>query len=269
MPPPPESPSRQCPFAASVLTRRRLAGALALQAGLGPGALAVPLSVRVATGEWSPFMSEALPHRGFVLQIVQEAFAHEGVRVEFVFLPWARAMLQVQTGSCEASAAWYATAERLEKFHFSEPLFVEQQVLFHRRREPLNWKTVDDLKGLRLGATVGYVYGEAFQAAEHAGLLRVDRAPSDEKNLRKLLLGRVDAVAVSLAVGLDLLRRNFSPEEAGALTYAPRPLNAGPLHLIFAKTAQGLGWRQTFDRGMLALQKGGRSAAIISRALKP
>ncbi|MBH9552855.1 substrate-binding periplasmic protein [Inhella gelatinilytica] len=249
------------------VSRRQLAAAWVMHVALAPGAWASPVTVKVATGEWPPFMSEALPEQGFVLQIVREAFAQEGIQVEFAFFPWARAMLQVEAGTSVASAAWYVTAERAQKFHFSAPLFVEQQVLFHRRSEPLAWKTLDDLKGKRIGATTGYVYGEAFQEAEKTGRLTVDRAPSDDKNLRKLLLGRVDAVAMSLAVGLDLLRRVIPAQEAATLTYFPRPLNAGPLHLVFAKSAKGLEWQQLFDRGLAKLQKSGRLNAIIAATL--
>ena len=48
-------------------------------------------TVRLAVGEWEPYVSQNLPQKGLIARIITEAFALEGVKVELGFFPWARA----------------------------------------------------------------------------------------------------------------------------------------------------------------------------------
>ena len=47
------------------------------------------------------------------------------------------------------------------------------------KEKAIDWQTIDDLKGLKVGATTGYFYGEAFAHAEKAGEITVIRASSE------------------------------------------------------------------------------------------
>jgi len=47
--------------------------------------------IRIATGEYEPFLSENLKHNGVGLRIIREAFALEGGEVEYGWYPWKRA----------------------------------------------------------------------------------------------------------------------------------------------------------------------------------
>lgn len=236
------------------LVRRSL-----LLAGLGVASAAwsKPKVVRISNGDWAPFMGEKLPHHGFVSRIVAEAFALEGLQVDYSFYPWARAFAIAQQGDVDASIGWYRTPEREKDFWFSEPVFLESQVLFHLKERPLVWKKLDDLKGKRIGATIGYTYGAEFQAMEEAQAIRVERTPSDAQNLEKLLRGRVDAVVLSQAVGARLVK-GMGPDRASLITFHPTPVNAGTLHVIFPKksaTSQDL--LKQFDRGLKKLKASG------------
>ena len=46
--------------------------------------------ITLANGEWAPYLSKGLKHSGYMSHIVSEAFAEEGIEVEYVFLPWKR-----------------------------------------------------------------------------------------------------------------------------------------------------------------------------------
>ncbi len=41
-------------------------------------------TIRLTNGEWIPFLSEDLKHYGVISRIVKEAFALEGMKVEYV-----------------------------------------------------------------------------------------------------------------------------------------------------------------------------------------
>lgn len=234
-----------------------------LLAGLGAAGTAWPSTntkpkvVRISNGDWAPFMGEKLPHHGFVSRIVAEAFALEGLQVDYSFYPWARAFAIAQQGDVDASIGWYRTPEREKDFWFSEPVFLESQVLFHLKERPLVWKKLDDLKGKRIGATIGYTYGAEFQAMEETQAIRVERTPSDAQNLEKLLRGRVDAVVISQAVGARLVK-GMGPDRASLITFHPTPVNAGTLHVIFPKkSAASQDLLKQFDRGLKKLKASG------------
>jgi len=224
--------------------------------------------IKISTGEWAPFISIKLKNYGFVTHIVSEAFAIEGVKVDYKFCPWPRAMNFTKMGVTHASSAWYWNEERSKDFIFSEPLFIEQQVFFHLKSEPFDWKQISDLKGKRIGGMIGYFYGEEFKKAEDSKLIQIERISSDELNFKKLLAGRIHIVVTSLFVGTDLLRNKFSKEQMSKITYHPKSANDGPLHLIFGKNAKGQEWRAIFNRGLGKLKSNGQLDQIYNRALK-
>ncbi len=162
--------------------------------------------IKITNGEWAPFMSQLLPHDGFVSHIVSEAFKTVGVKVEYGFFPWIRAYNNARGREWDCSIAWYYSDERAEIFHFSDPVFIEKQVLFFLKSKPIQWNTINDLKKKRIGAVFGYIYGEEFKKAEEIDIITVDRVQSDALNIKKLLLRRVDAIAMSQLVGNNLLR---------------------------------------------------------------
>ena len=74
-------------------------------------------AIRLTTGEWAPYISEKLEHFGLVSRIVTEAFALEGVKVEYIFLPWKRAYQEALIGKYDGSAVWTRNSEREKGFY--------------------------------------------------------------------------------------------------------------------------------------------------------
>ena len=78
----------------------------------------------------------------------------------------------------------------MQAFFISDPLIMSGYVLFHRKDDPFNWQTIDDLRDLRIGAVIGYDYGVPFEQAERDKRLQVKRVNTDEQAFRLLLAGR-------------------------------------------------------------------------------
>ena len=68
----------------------RLIGIALFLLGLFSSASAAE-TIRITNGEWPPFTSERLPDKGPLSRIVAEAFALEGISVEYGYFPWRRA----------------------------------------------------------------------------------------------------------------------------------------------------------------------------------
>lgn len=232
--------------------------------------LAAADSVRLASGEWPPFHGEQLPHHGVASRIVAEAFALEGIEVQWEFLPWARSLQMAAQGQRTGTAVWRRSAERDKQFFISDPVLLSHQHFFHLKNRNFAWTTLDDLQDLRIGATRSYFYGRDFERAERAGRLNVQRINSDEVAFRQLLGGRIDLFPMSRVAGLGLLAQRFTAAERARLSVDPKPLSSASLHLLLSRQVPGNAeLLERFNRGLKQLQDSGKITQYLWDAQPP
>lgn len=220
--------------------------------------------VRLTNGEWPPFLGKDLPGHGFASQIVSEAFAEVGIKVEYGFFPWKRAYVLAKEGEWDGTVVWSKSPERLEKFFYSDPVILTEEVLFHKTTSKIQWDSYDDLKGLTVGGATGYFYGDAFHEAAEKGLFNFEVYGTDLTNFEKLLLGRIDLFVVEKSVGLSVIQSSFPPEDQAKLTYHPHAVRQDHHHLILTKAVPRM--EQViirFNEGLKRLRERGRIAEIM------
>ena len=218
-------------------------------------------TIRIATGEYPPFLSEELKYHGVGIRVITEAFALEGVRVEYGWFPWKRAYELMKSGAWDCTGTWRKTPDREKDGYFSDPLYPTAFTFFHRKDFRFDWKSMDDLGGLFIGATIGYGYGQAFGDAEKWGSINVERVPTDLQNFRKLLAGRIHLFPINPDVGYDLLSQGFTPQEAELITHHPRPLLSAHTNLVFSrKVERNRRMVILFNRGLKQLRESGKIA---------
>lgn len=207
-------------------------------------------TIRLANGEWSPYLSPALPEHGPVSALVSAAFATQGIRVEYVFMPWRRGYEEARDGRLDGTIVWSRTEERQRDFLFSDPVGSLRTMLFHRRDTPFDWHDIDDLTDLRIGGVIGYSY--AVEQAERDGRIRIDRIADPANNYRKLMAGRLDLVAEDEAVGMTLLKELGLTEQ---ITFHPTPLKHVSYHvLISRRSGRGDELLAAFNQGLATLR---------------
>ena len=86
----------------------------------------------------------------------------------------------------------------------SEPLSDVEFVMFYANARPHPFRTLDDLSGLTVGTSPGYLYSQAF--SESPGFRR-EAAPTHEANFGKLQLGRIDLLITDRRVGRHVLEQ--------------------------------------------------------------
>jgi polar amino acid transport system substrate-binding protein len=218
-------------------------------------------TIRLASGEWSPYQSEHLPYYGLASRIVTDAFALAGIEVHYGYFPWPRAYEQALTGKWDGTFLWFDTPERRKHFYISDPVLDITYVFFHLKTYSFDWNTVDDLQGITIGGTLTYDYGDAFTRAEKAGTIRVERTSTDEKNFKKLLKGRIHIFPNDLEAGLAILRKHFTPEQVSVFTSHPRPVRAAPHHVLFSKKiTRNAQMVERFNKGLRQLKARGNVA---------
>lgn len=226
-------------------------------------------TIQLTSGEWPPYLSENLNGYGVVARIVTEAFAEVGITVDYGFFLWERAYNQAKAGRWDGSAIWLRNAEREKHFYYSDTVIENDVYFFHLKDYAFEWDRIEDLKGISIGGTDAYFYGGAFEAAENAGIIEVQRAARDQLNFRKLLRGRIQIFPINDVVGYYQIQQNFSSEQAKRFTYHPKPLYRRSLHLILSKKIEKNKRLITlFNQGLGRLKTNGKLELYKKELLK-
>lgn len=171
---------------------------------------------------------------GVLVEIVQDVFKRAGVELELVFYPFKRALAEVKAGRIDGLFNFYKNKERLQHFDYSDPVITNPLVLFVKNDSDLTFSgKLDDLKGKRIAAMLGYTYGVGFDDAKQ---FTIDRAASHEVNFKKVAKGRADAYPCDLLVGYHVLKKEELRQDIKAL---PTPMKVMLGHIGFTKGKHG------------------------------
>jgi polar amino acid transport system substrate-binding protein len=219
------------------------------------------IHVSLGSGDWPPLISPEARGFGPISQIVLESFEYAGITPSVRFWPWSRTLENLNSANIDASYAWRITDERLELYHYSDPVYDTGNVFFYRKGYPFDWETVEDLKGYKIAGVQDYAYSNELVAAENAGELKLDRVIEEKQLILLLLAGRIDAFPASKVVGKELIRQH-APDHKDEIVIHPKRVSQNPLFLITLKNDQGKRLIDHFNRGLAELRESGRYDAI-------
>lgn len=161
--------------------------------------------LRIVTEPWAPYVFEDQGSmRGLDYETTVIVFQRLGVDVQWQFLPWKRCLAMLEQGHADGALDIFHSHERdAQLLYPSEPLSEVEFVLFYANERPQPAKSLTDLRGLTVGISPGYLYGDAFSQST---AFNREPAPSHEANFGKLLLGRVDLVITDRRVGQHVIK---------------------------------------------------------------
>jgi len=225
--------------------------------------------VRIAIGEWQPYLSENAPHYGFASHIITESFALQDITVDHGFLPWKRAYQLSQRGEkWDGTGVWLHNEERANDFFYSEPVIPTTVSFFHLKNNDFDWSAISNLSDEKIGVTLGYSYGPKFDAAVEDGTIKAEQSRTDTINLRKLLKGRIDVLPGEQMSIYSLINELFPPEIAEQFTHHSVPIHEDSQHLLLSKSnPENEQLIEIFNTGLLELKEGGLYDKIISDGL--
>lgn len=239
---------------------------------LGSSVLCLPAAAQatlvIVAGELPPYVSERR-EQSFLSDLFEEIGKQMGLRFEFRFMPWKRCEIAVEDLQAWGAVPYVQTPERERKHLFSEPLYAKRTMFFYYSpsgpRPEIGFALLSDLKPYRIGGVRGYYYEQMFAEAG----LRVDFAVGEEQSFVKLRAGRVDLVPAVEAVGRDMIKTLFPPEEQAHFQMLERPLHLGFNFLMSSRQYPGnagaTGLLARFNKALAELRRNGVYNAVAAR----
>ena len=196
----------------------RLAGLLILLAALAGAARAAapapPAEVLVYDYHLKPpFLLDAEAREGLDVDIAAWLNRKAGpFRFKVVHMPRNRLNAMIEAGRLDGliigvDQLWFHDTPG-QAYLWSPPYMRDADVVVSPRDRPVAYAGPDSLRGLRIGFPTGFYYLGISELADR-GLLAREESATEESNLQKLELGRIDATIVSRST-LDYLRRSHS-----------------------------------------------------------
>jgi polar amino acid transport system substrate-binding protein len=175
-------------------------------AGALPPAAPLHIPPLYITTEYSPPTSMQDGERviGSATDKVREALTRSGIAYTIELLPWKRAYAAALARPDACVYSTTRTPERERLFKWVGPTDEGAWVLLGRADRQYKLASLEDARGLRIGTYNGDARDEFLRARG----FKVDPAPNDMINPRKLLMNRIDLWAAGFRRGSAVLELN-------------------------------------------------------------
>ncbi len=220
--------------------------------------------LKIMTEIFSPyqFKDEIDGHLiGISTEIVQAIQKEIGDTNKIKIYPWVRGNKLLDKKVNTALFSMMRTKSREDKYKWVGPLDKLKIVFFKRKNSPITLSSIDDARKVKkIGVTKKVANYEILSSM---GFKNLDVAGgSDDKNIKKLLKGRIDLWPYVKAAGLYNAKKIG---QAGMIVPIPNVvLASGDLYIAFNKKTDDKiiqKWQEAFDK----LRKNGTIAKIKAR----
>ncbi|MGN4075261.1 cystine ABC transporter substrate-binding protein [Burkholderia gladioli] len=174
-------------------------------------------------GTFPPFNSKAPSGElvGYDVDIAKAVAAKLGLKPEFVTTEWSGIIAGLQAGKFDVIVNQVGvTDKRKEVLDFSPAYTYSAAQLIQRKDDTRNFKSLDDLKGKKLGVGFGTNY---MDMAKSVPGIDVKTYPGAPEYLRDLAAGRLDAALNDRLMLAYLLKNSQLPLRTGATLEAGQP----------------------------------------------
>ncbi len=238
-----------------------LAFAATAQAQAGPR----PAPLVFAFTDLSPWLNqEGRTFTGAYAEIMRELARRVDRRLSIVDCPVKRCLAMLEAGAADLTIGLKDSPERAGYMRFLTTPYrqaVADRVFWVRRGEADQIQRYEDLQDLRVGVVAGSTYFSHFDSDAH--ILR-DIAQSNDANLQKLLLGRVDTVLMPEDQALVLIRKLRIEGQVEGAKYRVRDPSPRFVGLSRASPA-AMALLPQLEAAMQAMRRDGTLAALYDK----
>jgi cystine transport system substrate-binding protein len=151
---------------------------------------------------------------GYDVDVAKLVAARLGLKPEFVTTEWSAILAGLGAGKYDVIVSQVGiTPKRQQAFDFSQPYIYSGPQLIVRRNETVEYKSLNELKGKKVGVGQGSVFEQQVRAVPGIDVRSYPAAP---ENLQDLAFGRIDAALNDSLMVAYLLKNSQLPIRAGA-----------------------------------------------------
>jgi polar amino acid transport system substrate-binding protein len=253
------------------MTRYGMMMLLWIVPSIGAAAPELPCHLRVGWEPYAPytFADGDSQVTGADIDIIELVAQNIGCSMEFVELPWARILREIETGALDVSTSTSKTSERTKWAWFSNSYRETEMAIYVRKGESSSYRlsSLADIPGqrFRLGTIVDYFYGGdiARLFAEPAFSTWIEGAPDYRTNIVKLVNRRIDGYLVEdvTVMEAELEGLGFSDRVERFPLHVP----GEKLHFMFSKKRVDSLIIEQVDVELANMRADGRLQAIFDR----
>ena len=221
----------------------------------------------IATNDdYPPFILKDQKH-SFLPDLFKQIGDQMGVTFEFRYLPWQRCAQAVQNHEAWGAIPYTRNEERDKIYDFSDPIYFSDAKFFaydpKGEAPQISYQNLSDLDGWTIGGIQGYYYVPMFTEAG----LDVDYAHSEEQNIKRLQLGRIDLTPLPSTIGWYLIKKLFPAKVAENFYTLKKPLiSSAPLHVMTSKNyPDNENLMARFNAALAEIKNNGTFAELVNR----
>ena len=196
---------------------------------------------------------------GVFLETMDAILNVMGKKPRYVIMPTGDALAEMSSGAISAATVVVPSPRLAETLWLSDPLITESNIVVALKDKGFALKSLDDLRGKRIGARTGYRYPLLENSKSGSALLRYS---TDGEMLRALLFGQVDVILCSAIADIFALRSEGIMKR---LVVLDKAVGAVPLVAAFAKSSMSKAELDTFNSALAAFKKSSQWTESLER----
>ena len=215
--------------------------------------------VTLATLDWPPYIGDELCNKGWVFQLAVAILSQKGYQVEVRFMPWARAVQQVESGKIDILFPEYYIEDTAPSDNFPKKTrrdllalsnaFPGGEIGFVKRKgDDISYDgNLLSLRGSTIGVVRGYQNTPEFDLMMDNGEFATVEAVDDLQLVRLLKANRVDLIIGDLSVlRFTVNYSNLPIQEKAQLLNSIEPVEPSIQYnpLYFALSKKNQGWKK-------------------------
>ncbi|MDD0853083.1 transporter substrate-binding domain-containing protein [Halobacteriovorax sp. GB3] len=225
-------------------------------------------SVRLITGEYSPFTSAHLSENGLLTKVVIESFEAKGVEVKKVnFAPWKRASYETEQAMFDATFPYAKNRSREERFFYSDILHKGKLHFITVKEMEKDFQKEKNWKGKVICHPLGWNIEQVQEEVEKYQLL-LTRTSDVETCFRLLAAKRVDLINLNITFAKYIIRNLYG--DLDKFSFLKDKVKDDFVYLMVSKkNPRAKLIIDQFNEGLKKLKRNGRYRAILNESQSP
>lgn len=193
-------------------------------------------SLKLVSGEFSPYTGEKLPEQGESTKIIRRVFKEMSQEIVIEFMPWNRGMNGLKNTTVAGSFPWVMSDERKEFLLFSDPIHKYKVVHFVRKDSDLEFSSKLNNKVL--------CHPEGWESSMYSEMitkykLTLVRPITIESCFRMLEKKRVDFISANENIGKEAIKKLYPQASPFKVIVSPIFTHEFRYHFVIPKKYPG------------------------------